>query len=110
MAIFIMPTVSPMRTSTPIGNDRLVGRQNVQQLRLGLHRFDGEIHRGDALPGLAQIVQNDAEQAVQQFLLDLGDVALDGAGGFSGAAQQHFQNGKDQRRIQFQHAVAVVRA
>ena len=36
---------------------------------------------GDALPGLAQVVQDDAEQAVQQLLLDFGDVALDGRRG-----------------------------
>ena len=34
----------------------LVRVEEVQQLRLGLHRFNGELHFGDAFPGLAQIV------------------------------------------------------
>ena len=79
MAIFIIPTVSPMRTSTPIGHHGFVGREDVQQLRLGFHGFDGEIDLGNALPGLPQVVQNDAEEAVQQLLFDLGDIALNAA-------------------------------
>ena len=38
-------------------------------------------------------MQNDAEQAVEQALLDFGDLAANGGGSLAVAAQQHFQHG-----------------
>jgi hypothetical protein len=89
---------------------RFVGRQQMQQLWLGVHAFDGEIYVRDPFPGLPQILQNNAEQTVQQTLLDFRNVALDGRRALPGAAQQHLEDGKHQAGVQFQHTVAIVRA
>ena len=87
-----------------------VGRQQVQQLRLGLHALDGEIDVGDGFPGFPQILQDDAEQAVQQPLLDFGDVALDGGRALPVPPSSISRMGKTSAGIQFQHAVAIVGA
>ena len=79
-------------------------------MRLGLHRFDCEIDVGNRLPRLAQIVEDDPEQTVEQLLLDLGDVALNVARAFALAAEEHLEDREHQRGVEFHHAIAVVRA
>jgi hypothetical protein len=109
MAMFIMPTVSPMRTSTAIATTASFGARYVQQLRLGFHRGHGELDGRDHPPCFPQVLEDNAQQAVQQLLFDFGDVALNVDGGFARTAQQHFQNGENQRGVQLQHSLTVIR-
>src|SRR6266704_1402705 len=74
----------------------LIGSQDLQQLRLGLAALYAEGDGGDSLPCLAQIVQDDAEQGVEDALLDLGGFPVHDSA-LSIAAQQHFQQRKHQR-------------
>src|SRR5579883_2962061 len=91
------------------GNHSFVRRQNLKQLRLGLMAFDGEFQRRHGMPGPAEIVENDAEQAFEDALLDLRNFARHARAGLARPAQQHLQNWKDQRWIDLQQGAAVYR-
>ena len=45
--------------------------------------------------------------AGEQALFDFRDVALDVDTAFAGAAEEHLDDGKDQRGIQFQYPIAI---
>ncbi len=90
-------------------HDGLVGRQDLEQLRLGFVTLDGEIQRRDGVPGGTQIMQDYAQQPFENALLDLRYFARQFDCGLAGAAKEHFENREDERRIDLQDRVAVVR-
>ncbi len=55
-------------------NDGFAGRQHTEKLGLGFDRMNRELDGSHRLPGLFQVVQNDAEQAIEQFLFNFGDL------------------------------------
>jgi hypothetical protein len=63
-------------------------------LRFGLPVLGSEIDFRNSAPRLAQIVQDGAKEAVEQFPLDLGHFRPYVPRRFAVAAQQHLENGK----------------
>jgi hypothetical protein len=99
MAMFVIPAASPhphfhapIETTASFGARLWSNCGSVSMFSIVIFR--------DAAPRLTLIVQNDAKEAVEQLLLDLGRFPLY-------AAQQHLENGKNQRPVQFERAIAV---
>ena len=61
------------------------------------------------MPSLAQIVEDDAENAFEDALLDFGDLAGDFHRGFCVASEQHLEDGEDERGVHFEDGTAFER-
>ena len=89
------------------GDNSLVRRQDLHQLRIGLVTLNAELHRRHAVPGELQVVDNDPEKPFHDGLLDLGYFTVDFGRIFSRPSEEHFENRKYERGIDLENGVPL---
>src|SRR5205823_1783496 len=89
-------------------NHSFGGSKNLQELRLRFDVVNAEIDRSHERPCFPQVSQDEPEESIEQHLFDFGNLPVRAELQLAIASQQDFQNGKNERRIQFQNSIPVI--